>query len=157
MVIDCLSVFSFGFCYLSPFVRENFLFLSTSFSFIYSSISRFLIFYIFLLLCPLFFNLPASGLRGPSYMERNSTHVVLCIVYGLYGGAGRGGGGFVKFLPLPFLIRWVTGKVGICACLSALPFFRETNLGAEWDDPAAFLPTIDLVSTHTGNILGLQS
>ena len=47
----------------------------------------------------------------------------------------RAGGGFVKFLPLPFLTRWVAGKVGIYVCLSALPFF--VKLGAEWDYPAA--------------------
>lgn len=66
--------------WLSPrFCRGKVSLSFTSFSFIYSSISPFLIFHIFLVRCPLFFNLPASGLRRSSYTERNSTHVVLCI------------------------------------------------------------------------------
>ena len=63
--------------WLSPvFVGEKFLFRLLLFL---SSIPPFLIFHIFLVRCPLFFNLPASGLRRSSYTERNSTHVVLCI------------------------------------------------------------------------------
>ena len=78
MVVDCLSVFLFGFDYLSVFVGEKLLLLSTSFSFIYSSISPFLIFHIFFVICPLF-NFTAPGLRGCSFTERNSTHLVLYI------------------------------------------------------------------------------
>jgi len=44
-------------------------------------------------------------------------------------GAGRGRGGFAKFLPFPLPNRGPE-KVRF-TCLSALPFFRETRAG--WD------------------------
>ena len=85
MVIDCLSVFLFsfgclpvflfGFDYLC-FCRGKAFPLSTSFPFMYSFISPFLIFRILLFSALFFFNQPAPGLRGSSYTERNSARVI---------------------------------------------------------------------------------
>jgi len=132
MVIYCPSVFLFGFDYLSAFVGKSF-FLSTSFSFsfMYSSISPSSILRFHL--CPLFFNLPAPGLHGPSYTERNSIHVVLYIWKIWRSWERQRWICQVPSFPLPYPMRgW---KNGIYVCLSELLIFRET--GAEWDYPAA--------------------
>jgi len=51
-------------------------------------------FYIFLVLCPLFFNLPTPGFRASSYTK--GTLLVLYYINRRYGGAGRGRGEFVN-------------------------------------------------------------
>ena len=120
MVIDCLSVFLFDFEYLC-FCSGKESLLSTSPSFMYSSISLFPIFHIFLVLYPLFFNLPAPGLRAPSCTERISTHVVL-YKWKIWRSWERRRW-VCQFLPFPVLTRWRAGKVGIYVCPSALHFF----------------------------------
>jgi len=74
MVIDCLSVFLVDFDYLC-FYRGKVSFFLLPFL----SCIQFLLFWysIFFLFFVLFFPPPTPGLRGASYTERNSTHVVL--------------------------------------------------------------------------------
>ena len=115
--------FLFGFDDLSVFGGGKVSLLSTSSSFMYSSISPLLIFHIFLALRPLFLTSPHHVSTGPPI--RNETLHMLYYIYGRYGGAGRGRGGFVMFLPFHFITRWGAGKVGIYLCLSALPFFAK--------------------------------
>ena len=103
MVIDCLSVFLFGFDYLPVFVGEKFLFFYFVFFhlFLHFSISDISYFS-----CSLSssLNLPASALRGSSYTDRNSTHVVLYI-WMIWGSWERRRWIFqVSCSPLPYLM-----------------------------------------------------
>jgi len=113
MVIDCLSVFLFGFEYPSVFVGEKFLFCLPPFL---SCIPPFLhfSFHIFLILCTLF----STCLHQVSVCPHIRRGTLLMLYY-------RGRSGFVKFLPFPFLSRWRAGKVGICVRSPTLPFFAK--------------------------------
>ena len=119
--------------WLSPRFRRGKVSLLSTFSFINSSISPFLRYHIFLVVRPFSLTCLHQVSAGPP--TRKGTLLMLYYVYEWYGGAGRAGGGFVKFFPLPFLTRWVAGKVGMYVSLSGLRFF--VKLGAERDYPAA--------------------
>ena len=99
MVIDLLSVSCLALA-TSVFVEENFL-LSTSLSFMYFSISHFLIFHIFLVLCPLFLTCLHQVSAGPPILK--GTLPMLYYIYGRYGGAERGRGEFVDSFISPSL------------------------------------------------------
>ena len=99
MVIDCLSVFLVDFDYLW-FCRGKVSFFLLPFL----SCIQFLLFWysIFSILCTLFSTTCARAPRGLLY----GTELYSCCtidIEDMEGGVGRGGGAFVKFLPLPFL------------------------------------------------------
>jgi len=100
IVTDCLSVLFFSFDYLSIFVEENFLLSLLPFLSRILPITPFLIFHIFLILCPLFLICLDQVSAGPSI--RKGTLPMLYHICGRFGGAGRGRGGFqVPSFPLP--------------------------------------------------------
>ena len=118
----------------------------------YSSISPFLIFHIFLVLCPLFLiSLHQVSAGSPI---RKGTLPVLYHIYGRYGGAGRGSGGFVKFLPSPSLPDGRPERlVFTSVCASPL---RKTEVERDfpWHSVCVFA---GLIAGRWGNIVELWS
>lgn len=122
MVIDYkyLSVFLFGFNYLSVFTGEIFSFFYFPFLQVFSP-SPPPIFHIFPIIFPLF---STTCTRSPGPPIWNGTLLTLYYRYGRYGGESeRGKGGFVKSVPFLILTQRKAGEVGVYVCLSALPFF----------------------------------
>ena len=92
MVIDRLSVFLFGFDYLSVFLERKFLFfLLLFFLFRYS---------IFFLFSVLFFLTYLHQVSVGPPIRKGILFMFYCI-YGRYGGAERGRGGFFQIPSLP--------------------------------------------------------